>query len=466
MKAADWQEISRKNPGSIARSVATPKEPFSLAKTSVVNVVPTSPELVNNPNSWPKPSQEAFYGLAGKYVEAIEPHTESDPVALLGQFLTMYGNIIGRNAHIQVEATSHYFNLFIVLVGITAKGRKGTSLDQIIRTYLDIDSNWINTQIQSGLSSGEGLIHAVRDPVETKTPIRENKRFTGEYETIISDHGVTDKRLLVVESEFASALRVLKRDGNTLSAIIRTAWDSGDLRSMTKNSPGRASAAHISIIGHITRDELLRYLDSTEYGNGFGNRFLWICVSRSKCLPEGGAIHTVDFSDLNSKLRQAVRFGASAERIFKTDSAKRLWQSVYPELSEGKPGQLGAMTARAEAQVLRLSAIYALLDLSIEVQDVHLKAALALWKYSEDSARFIFGDALGDPIADELLRLLSRKSTGFTKTDIRDHFNKNMPALEIDKALNLLLKLRRIEQVKETTSGRPAERYFISPKTR
>ena len=75
------------------------------------------------------------------------------------------------------------------------------------------------------------------------------------------------------ESEFASVLRVSGRDGNTLSPVMRNAWDSGNLRILTKNNPVQASEAHISIIGHITRDELLRYMDNTEAANGFANRF-------------------------------------------------------------------------------------------------------------------------------------------------------------------------------------------------
>ena len=37
--------------------------------------------------------------------------------------------------------------------------------------------------------------------------------------------GVRDKRLLVFEGEFAQVLRVMRRDGNTLSGILRNAWD-------------------------------------------------------------------------------------------------------------------------------------------------------------------------------------------------------------------------------------------------
>ncbi|MCI0825302.1 MAG: hypothetical protein J4N90_11165, partial [Chloroflexi bacterium] len=94
------------------------------------------------------------------------------------------------------------------------------------------------------MSSGEGLIWAVRDPIEKTDPVKEKGRHTGAYETTIIDQGVTDKRLLVYEPEFASVLRVMSRDSNTLSTQIRQAWDSGTLRTMTKNNPAVATGAH------------------------------------------------------------------------------------------------------------------------------------------------------------------------------------------------------------------------------
>src|SRR5207247_3820982 len=123
------------------------------------------------------------------------------------------------------------------------------------------------------------------------------ERGTGrikEDQMVVTDQGVTDKRLLTYEPEFASTLKVAGRDGNTLSARIRLAFDLGDIGTLTKNSPIKATNAHISLIGHVTKDELLRYLDSTEMANGFANRILWICVQRSKLLPEGGQIVDVD----------------------------------------------------------------------------------------------------------------------------------------------------------------------------
>src|SRR6202022_2707903 len=169
--------------------------------------------------SWPDPlAQEALYGLAGEIVGTIEPHTEADPAALLMQLLVAFGNIIGHEPHFRAEKDRHGLNLFTVLVGATSKARKGTSWGHIKELTATADQQWSEDCRQTGLGSGEGLIHAVGDP-------------RGE------DPGVSEKRLFIIEQEFASTLRVLERDGNTLSPTLRLAWDGNPLQVLTKNLP-------------------------------------------------------------------------------------------------------------------------------------------------------------------------------------------------------------------------------------
>jgi hypothetical protein len=139
------------------------------------------------------------------------------------------------------------------MVGVTSKRRKGSSWSQVKRVLQNLDAKWLSGCVQSGLSSGEGLIWPVRDPIERRDPVKKGGRMVG-YQTVIADHGVEDKRLLDLETEFASVLRIIGREVSTLSATIRQAWDSGELRILTKNSPAKATGAHISIVGHITRE--------------------------------------------------------------------------------------------------------------------------------------------------------------------------------------------------------------------
>ena len=413
-------------------------------------------------SAWPEPlADEAFYGLPGEIVRVILPHSEADPAALLVQTLVAAGNAIGRKPYFQAEADRHGANLFAVLVGLTAKGRKGASWGQVRRVMAQADEGWAGACVQSGLSSGEGLIWAVRDPIQKREPIKSDGRVV-DYEMVETDPGVTDKRLLVHESEFASTLRVLGREGNTLSAIVRSAWDTGNLRTLTKASPAHSTGAHISIIGHITRDEALRYLDSTEAGNGFGNRILWVCTRRSKALPEGGSLSDADLALVVGQLKSTLAFASDVEQLTRNEDARQIWHAVYAELSEGKPGLLGAMVARAEAQVMRIACIYALLDQSSTVRASHLQAALAVWEYCEASAKFIFGNSLGDPVADEILRALRQAPDGLTRTDIRDLFGRHKRTGEISRALAVLIEHGAISYKAEATDGRPAERFFTS----
>jgi hypothetical protein len=415
-------------------------------------------------SNWPEALRpEAFHGVAGELVRMIEPHSEADPAALLLQFLVGFGSLMGRQAHFMAEADRHFMNLFAVIVGQTAKGRKGTSLGQIQRILGEIDRTWCDARIVGGLASGEGLIWAVRDEIWERVPIRE-KGQTVRYDDQLSDEGEKDKRLLVVEPEFARVLQVAERDANTLSAIIRQAWDTGNLRILTKKQAAHSTEAHISVIGHITKDELRRLLTDTAAGNGFANRFLWVCARRSKLLPEGGALETVDFTSIIQRLRAAANFARSIGRMLRDEGARMIWEEEYSELSEGKPGLLGAVTSRAEAQTLRLSCLYALLDCSTSVRAEHLIAALAVWQYCESSCRFIFGDALGDATADEIIRELRQRPQGLTRNEIREHFNRNKSSAEIGRALGVLQDygLARVERVRgDEGQGRPAERWFV-----
>jgi hypothetical protein len=342
----------------------------------------------------PVMDEAAYHGIMGDIVRTIGLHSEADPVALLTQGLTVVGNVIGPSPYYQVESDRHRANLFVVQVGDSAKGRKGTALGRIRAIVRTADEKWSSDKIKSGLSSGEGLINEVRDAVKKYDP--KEQRFE------IVDPGIVDKRLTLIEPEFAGALAVMERSGNTLSPNIRNAWDGHKLQSLTKNSPLSATDAHISIIGHITVDELRVRLGRTELANGFANRFLFALVKRSKILPFGGEPPDSEILRLRERLKSAIEKAKPIGRVGMTDAAKSKWAAVYPELSAGKPGLLGAVVGRAEAQTIRLALVYAMLDGAADVGLPHLEAALAVWEYCESSAAYIFGDAIGNPIADQI----------------------------------------------------------------
>jgi hypothetical protein len=406
------------------------------------------------PAPWPSLRAEARHGLAGEIVQRLEPETESDSVAILGQALTCFGSAVGGGPYFQVEGDAHHVNLYLVAVGESSRGRKGTSLGRVMQLMSYADDHWCKTCVASGLSSGEGLIWAVRDPIDQSTPIKEQKRTVG-YEKVIVDEGVADKRLLVAESELASVLRVMQRDGNSLSPVLRQAWDTGSLRSLVKNSPTRASGAHISVIGHITRQELAKYLTDTELFNGFANRWLWLLVRRARILPDGG--RTLDLSGLGTRLNYALASARNVQQMTRSPGAAQLWHDIYPQLTADRVGLYGAVTARAEAQVLRLSMIYALLDAEQVIDEPHLHAALALWDYADASAKIIFGSEPEDPLPGLVLAKLQDAPGGLTRTQLHAAFHRHVPAAAILGALATLRDQGRVAASKRETAGRPAE---------
>jgi hypothetical protein len=398
----------------------------------------------------------AFYGEAGAYVRAIESCTEADPNAILMQLLVMAGNVVGRKLEHEADGVPHHTNLFLVLVGVTSNARKGTSYHRARRPFQFLD-NWGRT-VGGGLTSGEGLISLIRDPVEKEEPVKEKGVTTG-YQKVIVDAGVPDKRLMIKQSEFSAVLKVASRDGNTLTDLVREAFDGGDLHLSTRNNPLRATAPHISLIGHITNHELCRLLTETDQANGFCNRILFCYAYRSRLLPFSPKPDPSAEQRMASCLRAAIQFAEKPQQLTFSKDATQAWELVYPVLSQDRLGLTGAMCARAEALTLRLSMIYAILDCSSAIELPHLLAGLAVWSYSERTVNSIFADRLGDDVADAIMDALRQNPDGLTRTEISAALGRHVRAERIAVALNVLARMKRATPTSEKTKGAPLKRW-------
>jgi hypothetical protein len=396
------------------------------------------------PPGWPAPpAEDAFHGLPGAIVAKIAPNTEADPVAILTQLLVCCGALIGRGAYFQVEATLHHPNQFLLLIGDSSRARKGSSLDHVTKLLSEVDTAF-GSRLTTGLSSGEGLVWKVRDPNE-------------------QDAGAQDKRLLVIEPEFASVLKSTSREISTLSPTLRSAWDGRPLALLTRTAPARATGAHISIIGHITATELRHHTTRVELANGFINRFVLASVRRVRLLPEGGNPHPLKDTGLARYLATVLKHAQAAGHVKLDPAARALWWHTYPQLTE--PGEHLASTicARAEAHTIRLALLYALLDGQRHIQPPHLKAALALWDYAARSAAWALGRATGDPLAEQLHAALIRHPDGLTRTQLSDLLERHQPSNRIQQALDALAAAGRAHHTKILTAGRPAELWRATP---
>jgi hypothetical protein len=401
------------------------------------------------PANWPKPmGSDAYYGVTGDFVHLVSPESEADPNALLLCFLIGMGAMVGRKPHFLTEATKQAVNEFAVIVGDTGKARKTTATDRVIDVLTQVDADFMEGQICRGLATGEGLIYRIRDPHLEGTTL---------------DPGVSDKRLLCIETEFSSVLRSIR--GNKLSEDLRKAFDGNPLERRLRRNPYGCKHPHIGIIGNTTIDELKGLLKSSDKANGFGNRFLWCCARRFQLKALGGnPLDQSRMGSLVSTIQRALRSAQVSGRItFDAPTGKAWVHEHYPRLTRALPGFPGAMQSRAETHVIRLATLYAFLDECPAIQSQHLSAAMEVWRYCAESVTCLFGDVPGNDMADRILLILRANPAGLTQTEInRGAFQSNKPAAEMARALALLMdtKLVRSENVK--TSGRPATVWYAN----
>jgi len=400
---------------------------------------PAGSELLPAPAGWPAPPDRAVHHeLLGEIVNRIAPNTEADPVAILTQLLVGFGAAVGRGAWFQVEATRHHPNEYMCLVGDSARGRKGSSWDHVRRLILAADPS-LEPRVLTGLSSGEGVIWAVRDPTA-------------------QDPGIPDQRLLVIEPEFASVLRASSRELSTLSPTLRSGWDGRPLAILTRNAPARASTAHIALIGHITQHELRRHTTTLELSNGYINRVLLIACRRQRLLPEGGDPDPLAATGLDRLLAATLHQARTAGQIRLDPDARELWHHAYRQLAaQPHDGIVAQITARAEAHVIRLALLYTLADGKRQIATAHLTAALALQDYAARSAAWALTGATGDPLAEQIHATLTANPAGLTRSQISQTLNHNQPAGQIDHALHALHDAGRVTATQIPTGGRPAQ---------
>ncbi|MEX1208771.1 MAG: hypothetical protein WEE36_09275 [Acidimicrobiia bacterium] len=389
------------------------------------------------PPGWPQMNEDAFFGLAGDLVRTIEPHTESDPVAVLVDFLTSFGNAVGPLPHMRADGADHPARLSYVLVGRTSKSRKGTSRANVARVMQYADPEWADRCQIGGLSSGEGLIQSLSDTVNQ------------------------EPRRLVVETEFSRVLTAASRQGNILSPVLRQVWDGSQLGVVTRQERLHVARHHVSVIGHITGDELRRTLPSIEIANGFANRFLFFVVDRSKLLPDGGSLRDSDYERLGRRVGDSLVAAREISGMRRSPDAAELWHEMYRELSDPLLGVVGALTARAEAQILRLSVVNALLDGSDTIEPAHLGAARAVWDYSSASVEWLFGEATGSPTADRLLEAIRAAGPrGLTATEQQRALSGHISGGDRREAIELLENLGVVVSEREPTPGAPRTRSY------
>lgn len=421
--------------------------------------------------AWPKKIDgAAYYGVLGSIACEIEPYIEADSAALLVSLLITAGTAMGRGPHMYAGAAIHRACLFGNVIGESGDNKSDSwwpvsrILEEMTATTED-DQLPLSPRRASGLSTGEGLLHQIRDERREE---RANK--DGEIEEVVVDAGVKDKRLLNVETEFARVLAVMNREGNTLSMVLRELYDGAETaRSSPKGNPITATGGHVGMIGHITPAELARKLHDVELFNGFANRFMWVLTHREKSMPNPPPYTKQHARRHAEMLAPALARAHGISTVTRDEEAQRDWAGVYESLRtgigpDGKPTRKGMakeVCARAHVQVMRISLIFAALDGSHVITAAHQEAALAVWDYCEACAAYLFSQVSGDPTAEVIHTALVERGQ-MTRTEISKLFSRHVEHGAIQAALDALTAEGRASSRKESTSGGPRELWEVA----
>ncbi|MFI8079846.1 DUF3987 domain-containing protein [Kitasatospora sp. NPDC086009] len=402
----------------------------------------------------PVPDPAVFQGLVGRTVRELDPTTEADPVGVLVNLLSAAGAQMGADPHLRIGNDRHPALIWALTIGATAAGRKGAATNTARLLLAAAAPGFAKDNLLSGLSSGEGLIEAVRDGDPTKK----------------DDPGHIDKRRWIVESEYGITMARARREGSSLGGVLRQAWNGEDLGVMNREAL-KVTAPHIAIIGHISPRELRAKMQDSEMAGGTYNRYLPIFVHRNLILAESRGADPQLVDNLAATWRTALSDARQAGEVTLAEPARKLWrEDVYPALcgDEDGDGPLAEFTARAAPYTLRLAMVYALLDHHRQIQEDHLRAAHALVNYSRASAAHVLGmgaDTTGDPKLDKLAAAVRAAGPrGLTGEEVYKLFKRNSKD-ERSRLVAALLQIDGYGSAQIPGSGRHATVLLYAPPT-
>lgn len=412
--------------------------------------------------------EEALYGLAGRVTRALAQTTEADPAVLLVDFLTMFGNAAGPQPHTTFGVADHPGRLYTVAVGDAGAGRKGTAYEAIEALFRQADPDWADSRMLVGLQSAEAMIDRVAD-----------------------GHS-SDCRLMIVETEFGRLMETMVRTG-TLSAQLRNAYDGRPLQ-RARSDPDKSQTAshhHISLLGMITPEELLRQYTRLRSAGGLESRILFCYsaptrevspFSTTAALPEnlaeqvrdallGSRAAVMEWTDPISKHLLTLRGIQPSIEVPFSAGVREGWSLLRKQMPT-VDRELGSFFERDSIQVIRLAVVYALTDQAREVGVAHMEAAIAMWTYCARSAEVIFGMPVGElpPQVSphhraKIIRYLHTRYPDWVKRDdIGTGLLKgNALAAETEMILADLEARSLIERRRIGTRGRPRDEYRLRP---
>ncbi|MEV7093765.1 DUF3987 domain-containing protein [Amycolatopsis sp. NPDC051045] len=392
--------------------------------------------------AWLPAVDDAVFGCyLGDLVGQLAPTSEADPIAIYASLLAFAGVHLGQSPHVRAGDDPHPLLVWPLIIGDTATGKKGTSWSAAKRVIADADADFAAANIKGGLTSGEGLAQRFALDKDGEAP--------------------EDLRLLALEPEWGGVMAKMRREGNSLSAILRQAWEGGDLSTLTVNAR-IAPQSHVAILAHITPEEFRSKLSDADMAGGTYNRFLPLAVAWSTALPDTTGADPGLVCSLAADLADRLATGAALGALELADDARELWRDLYLEFNTGDHhAKVAQFVSRALPYTKRVAGIHAALDGTPVIQPGHLTAAAALIRYAIDTACTLFTSTAAP--AKLAAWIADAGEAGRTRKDITTGFyGGNTDRADIDAVLTQLIDagtITRSSRRPDSGKGRSIEVY-------
>jgi hypothetical protein len=438
----------------IARSVAkydVGKVPWAVRFPNAHDI-----EQIDTPKEFPR---DALYGVLGDIVKVREDYTEAPRSFLYSCLIAFASAYVGKTPSFTIGATRHGAALYVLNVGESAKARKGTAEDEARFVFDVVDPEFMakGGALVHGVSSAEGLGDRLDNRINSEND--DDGKPTLKF----------DPRFLNVESEFSRVLKVAARAGNPIEEALTTLWDSGSMHSQTRNRPITVQGVHFAMLASITKSAFDDFYLAQAASRGLGNRIMYVHGTRAHVIAHPEVVRREDIEPFAMRIRAARTFALKHSDPFQlTVAAHDRWEVIYAELDLVEDrGAVGAVLHRSGAIVRRLALLFAVLDLSDTIDVPHLDAAYAFWRFSADTARYLFGNSLGDADLDKAYRALSDAPAGLTTTDLNAVFSRNKNGAQLEHILGRLHDLGLVHKLKNEphTKGRPVKRWIATKYT-
>ena len=393
----------------------------------------------------PKPTEAMFHGLVGDVANAAAENTEVNRIASAANFLSLLGAMAGRDVYYPVGDSNHHARLFTLHVGRTSFAGKGDALKLVWRILIEMAANENHAPLlgkvhSGGLSSREGLAYPIHDG------------YTQDKKIVEPIH---DKRLWVVEDEFANVLQQGKRDGNTLSSALRNLWDGRSIQPLVKGCKLWATDPHVGIAAGISPGELHSLMHARDLTNGFANRFLMFWAERTTDVDHPAVTPKRVVAGLAGRTAEVIRFALGdypntkdSRPMAMSHDAREFYSLIYPSLRKSCESELlSTLLARRAPYVIRLGMLFALCDHTLVIEKWHLESALAWVTYSSGSVRYLFANQAreekfiaAEQMAGKIAEFLKGREEWASLSDIyRECFHSHVTAQQISEVLTMML---------------------------